>query len=72
MDSPPFVGGRGVGYVLLILFGFLCFLLFVFVLCLVSTVAHVSGLSILDCPFGFLKRVLHVCSNTLIMVLIYF
>ena len=39
---------------LLILFGFLCFLLFVFVLCLVSTVAHVSGLSILDCPFGFL------------------
>jgi len=28
--------------------------LFVFVLCLVPYAACVSGLSILDCPFGFL------------------
>jgi hypothetical protein len=32
------------------------FVLFAFVLYLVSNVACVSGLSIRDCPFGFLKR----------------
>ena len=37
------------------LFSFLCcvFVLFVFILCRVSNVANVSGLSILDCPFSF-------------------
>jgi hypothetical protein len=32
------------------------FVLFAFVLYLVSNVACVSGLSIRDCPYGFLKR----------------
>ena len=33
---------------------FLCFALLVFVLCFVLNVVYVYGLSILDCPFGFL------------------
>jgi hypothetical protein len=37
----------------------LCF--FVFVLCLVFDVACVSGLSFLDCPFGFLQHLFNFC-----------
>ena len=36
-------------------------LVFVFVLCLVYPMLPVSGLSILDCPLGFLKRLFVLC-----------
>jgi hypothetical protein len=47
----PFVffGGVHVVYLLSFLCCVFCFVLFVFVLCLVSSVACVSGLSIFDC-----------------------
>jgi len=32
------------------------FVLFDFVLCVVPNVDYIPGLSILDCPFGFLER----------------
>ena len=50
--SPCFLGS-----VLLIFLAFsVYFALVIFVLCLVRNVYSVSGLSILDCPFGFLYR----------------
>jgi len=45
---PPIFSGVRVSF----LFAFLCFVLFVFVLCLVCPMVPVS----LDCPFGFLLR----------------
>ena len=53
-----FVGGFYVGVNVSLLFIFLFyvfFICFVFVLCLVLNVASISGLSILDCFFGFLS-----------------
>ena len=50
MSSPPDFGGVRVAH----LFSFLRCVSFIFVMCLVSSVAIVSGLSILDCRFGFL------------------
>jgi hydrogenase-4 membrane subunit HyfE len=54
LDSPPFFVGR-------IRVAHLLIFCVVFVLCLdscVPSVACFSGLSILDCPFGFLQRLL--------------
>ena len=50
MSSPPDFGGVRVAH----LFSFLRCVSFIFVMCLVSSVGIVSGLSILDCRFGFL------------------
>jgi hypothetical protein len=50
MSSPPDFGGVRVAHH----FSFLRCVSFIFVMCLVSSVAIVSGLSILDCRFGFL------------------
>ena len=49
------------------LFSFMCILFFCcffFVLCLVINVACVSGLSILDCPFGFLQSLFNQNQDT--------
>jgi hypothetical protein len=54
----PFLAeGKGLGYMLLIFIVFCDLLCFIFFVCLslscVANVASVSGMSILDCPFGF-------------------
>ena len=52
--------------VLLIIFSFQCcvFNVFFFVLCFVPNMGPVSGLSIIDCPFGFLYRLYYNKQNT--------
>jgi len=52
-SSSVFFGKVRVAY-LFALFFVLWFVLLIFVLYLVSNVSCISGLSILDCPFGFL------------------
>ena len=61
VSFPSFFYGVRIAYS----FRFLCcFVLFVFVLCLVPNVACVSGLSIIDCPFGFLEPLFpHVATS---------
>jgi hypothetical protein len=52
LGSLPFV----VGSMLLIFVVFTIVFFFVFILCLMSHVSCVIGLSILDCPLGFLQH----------------
>ena len=54
MGSPPFFCGVCIAH--FVAFYFVFFALFVVVLCayVVSNIASVPGLSIFDCPFGFL------------------
>ena len=56
--APGFIPGLVRVSILFLIFCVVLFVLFVFVLCFVHSVACISGWSILDCTFGFLYRLL--------------